>query len=79
MNHEIPEEFVTELLGGLSSGQLPTRGAKDTDDDRDDEHTGENEASIREVDENIEAPEEFSIDDMDELTKTEESAPREDE
>jgi hypothetical protein len=39
----------------------------DADDDRDDEHTKENEASIRETDENTETPEEFEIDDEDEL------------
>jgi hypothetical protein len=43
----------------------PATGTED--DDRDDEHDGENEAGVRETDENTEAPEEFEIDDEDEL------------
>lgn len=35
------------------------------DDDRDDEHEGENEAPIRETNEHTEAPEEFEVDDED--------------
>jgi hypothetical protein len=35
------------------------------DDDNDDEHEGENEAPIRETDEETEAPEEFEVDDED--------------
>jgi hypothetical protein len=46
---------------------LPTTGTQDDDDDRDDEHADENEAPIREVDEETEAPEEFEVDDEDEL------------
>jgi hypothetical protein len=79
MNQGIPEVFMLGLLGGSSSGQLSNRGAKDTDDDRDDEHTAENEASVRELDENTEAPEEFSVDDEGALPQTEEAAPRDDE
>jgi hypothetical protein len=45
----------------------PTTGTEDDDDDRDDEHEGENEAPIREVDEQTEAPDEFEVDDEDEL------------
>jgi hypothetical protein len=45
----------------------PTSGTEDNDDDRDDEHAGENEAPIREIDDQTEAPEEFEIDDEDEL------------
>jgi hypothetical protein len=40
----------------------PTTGTENDDDDRDDEHEGENEAPIREVDEQTEAPEEFEVD-----------------
>jgi len=43
----------------------PTSGTQDDDDDRDDEHAGENEASIREVNDQTEAPEEFEVDDED--------------
>jgi hypothetical protein len=45
----------------------PATGTVDDDDDRDDERAGENEASVRETDENTESPEEFEIDDEDEL------------
>ncbi len=44
----------------------PSTGTTDDDDDRDDEHASENEAPIREVDDQTEAPEEFEIDDEDE-------------
>ena len=55
-------------------GSLPSTGTQDNDDDRDDEHAGENEASIREDDENTETPEEFEIDDEDELPHHEDDA-----
>ncbi len=45
----------------------PTTGTADDDDDRDDEHEGENEAPMRGVDEQTEAPEEFEVDDEDAL------------
>jgi hypothetical protein len=45
----------------------PTTGTEDDYDDSDDEHEGENEAPIREADERTEAPEEFEVDDEDEL------------
>lgn len=45
----------------------PSSGTADDDDDRDDERAGENEAPTREVDDRTEAPEEFEIDDEDEL------------
>jgi hypothetical protein len=44
----------------------PLTGTDDDQDDRDDEHAGENEAAVREVNENVETPEEFEIDDEDE-------------
>ena len=46
---------------------FPTTGTRDDDDDRDDEHAGENEAPIRELNDQTEAPEEFEVDDEDEL------------
>jgi len=52
---------------GLILAEHSTTGTQDDDDDRDDEHAGENEAPVREVDENTEAPEEFEVDDEDEL------------
>jgi len=45
----------------------PRSGTADDDDDRDDEHAGENEAPIREVDDKTEAPEEFEVDEEDDL------------
>src|ERR1039457_6326634 len=45
----------------------PTSGTQDDDDDRDDEHAGENEAPIREADDQTEAPEEFEVDEEDEV------------
>ena len=41
-------------------------GTKDDDDDRDDEHAGENEIPVRETNEATEAPEEFEVNDEDE-------------
>lgn len=63
---EQPEEPSIEgLMSDFGLPRTPVNGTPDDDDDRDDEHSGENEASVREVDENTEAPEEFSIDDED--------------
>jgi len=45
----------------------PTTGTVDDGDDRDDERADENEAPVRETNENTEGPEEFEIDDEDEL------------
>ena len=45
----------------------PTTGTEDDDDEPEDEHEGENEAPVRETDENTEAPEEFELDDEDDL------------
>jgi hypothetical protein len=44
----------------------PTTGTIDDDDDRDDEHAGENEAPVRETSDRTETPEEFEVDDEDE-------------
>jgi hypothetical protein len=57
--------MITAHSEGFSTH--PTSGTEDNDDDRDDEHAGENEAPIREIDDQTEAPEEFEIDDEDEL------------
>ncbi len=43
----------------------PTTGTVDDDDEPEDEHDGENEASERETDDRTEAPEEFEVDDED--------------
>lgn len=58
MTIEDPE--LLELL-------VHTTGTVDDDDDPADENPNENEASIRETNEATEAPEEFEVDDEDEL------------
>lgn len=55
------------ILGRFILAEHPTSGTVDDDDDPGDEHEGENEAPVRETDENTEAPEEFEIDDEDDL------------
>jgi hypothetical protein len=67
MNFAISDAFMSGLLRDMRSARVLTSGTRDDDDDRDDEHSGENEASIRALDENIEGPEEFSVGDEDEL------------
>jgi hypothetical protein len=63
-------DLVTNVQS--ESGEpTPATGTQDDDDDRDDEHAGENEAPIREVDDQTEAPEEFEVDDEDELAHPE--------
>lgn len=66
--NQIPEEpLIDGLMQDFGVSRTPASGTPDDDDDRDDEHAGENEAPVRELDENTEAPEEFSVDDEDEL------------
>ena len=79
MKDQTPDPLVSGLLQEMASAMGHTSGTEDDDDDRDDEHPGENEASVRELDENTEAPEEFSVDDQDELTHPEDDRDREDE
>jgi hypothetical protein len=55
-----------ERIIALTSG-----GPEDSDDNRDDEHPRENEAVIREVDDQTEAPEEFKVDDEDDVVDVE--------
>ncbi len=64
------------MINAQSAGSspAPTTGTEDDDDGRDDEHEGENEAPIREVDDQIEAPEEFEVDDEDELAQPQDDA-----
>jgi hypothetical protein len=52
---------------GLILPAHPMSGTEDDDDDRDDEHAGENEAPVRAVDEGTETPEEFEVDDKDQV------------
>lgn len=58
----------------LNLQEHPTSGTEDDDDDRDDEHAGENEAAIREIDETMETREEFEVDDEDELSHDDQDA-----
>ena len=53
----------------------PNDGTDQLDDDRDDEHSNENEAPVREHDENTEAPEEFEVDEEDLLAHPEDDEP----
>ena len=46
---------------GLILPANPTSGTEDDYDDRDDEHAGENEVSVRANDEATETPEEFDV------------------
>ena len=66
-----PEVLDSRQFQGLILPTHPTSGTEDDDDDRDDEHVGENEAPGRAVDEGTEAPEEFEIDDTDNLSHLE--------
>ena len=50
-----------------------TTGTTDDNDDRDDEHDAENEAPVREHNENTETPEEFEMDDEDESGHSEDA------
>jgi hypothetical protein len=61
------EVLTSGHFQGLILPAHPTSGTQDDDDDRDDEHAGENEAPVRAVDEDIETPEEFEVDDNDKL------------
>ena len=67
MNFATSDMFMSGLLREMGSARSLTSGTRDDNDDRDDEHSGENEASVRALDENIEGPEEFSVGDDDEL------------
>jgi hypothetical protein len=78
MTSERPDIYTSGVLRELIVANYPTSGTEDDDDDRDDEHRGENEASVRELDENTEAPEEFEVDDeIDSLHPEDDGAPDE--
>jgi hypothetical protein len=62
-----PELHSSREFQGLTLPAHSTTGTDDDDDDRDDEHTSENEARVRTVDDDTEAPEEFEGDDRDQL------------
>ena len=79
MATEHAESSTSRDFQALILAEHPTTGTQDDDDDRDDEHAGENETPVREVDENTEAPEEFEVDDEDELGHREDDDVDEDE
>jgi hypothetical protein len=54
-----PELHTSRQFQGLILPAHPTSGTEDDDDNRDDEHAGENEVPVRAVDERTETPEEF--------------------
>ena len=56
---------VPATVPSLFPEQGPTTGTVDDDDEPEDEHFGENEASVRETRDDTEAPEEFERDDED--------------
>jgi hypothetical protein len=61
------KKSVTGELDDLTLAAESTTGTPDDDDARDDEHSDENEVPVGETDERTEAPEEFEVDDEDEL------------
>jgi hypothetical protein len=63
----IPAELSSQDFNALSLRGESTGVVPDSDDDRDDEHADENEIPVRETDEETEAPEEFEVDDEDDL------------
>jgi hypothetical protein len=67
MSNTHAEPAASRLFEKIILSEHPTSGTEDDDDDRDDEHASENEAPVRETDENTEAPEEFERDDEDDL------------
>jgi hypothetical protein len=54
-----PELHTSREFQGVILPAHPTSGTRDDDDNRDDEHAGENEVPVRAVDERTETPEEF--------------------
>lgn len=54
-----PELHTSRQFQGLILPARSTSGTEDDDDNRDDEHAGENEVPVRAVDEGTETPEEF--------------------
>jgi hypothetical protein len=66
MTSRVPDPLDAPEVEDLVEIAHPLTGTDDDQDDRDDEHAGENEASVREINENTETPEEFEIDDEDE-------------
>jgi hypothetical protein len=79
MTTTYPERHTSRQFQGLILRGCPTSGTEDDNDDRDDEHAGENEAPVRELAEGTETPEEFEIDERDQLGHLEEEDTEENE
>jgi len=63
-----PAQTETDMPGEIEESFRPVAaGGGPDDDDRDDERADENEIPVRETDEQTEAPEEFQLDDEDDL------------
>ena len=67
MSEHSKDPSIDILMQDIGASRHPVSGTPDDDDDRDDERPGENEAAVRERDENTEAPEEFGVDEEDGL------------
>jgi hypothetical protein len=63
---DLQEEDIAEDLG-LTQVDHPTTGTVDDEDDPSDEREDENEPPVRERSDATEAPEEFEVDDEDDL------------
>jgi hypothetical protein len=61
MTIRYPEPHTSHHFQGLILPAHPMSGTEDDYDDRNDEHAGENEASVRADDEGTETPEEFDV------------------
>lgn len=79
MTTTYPELHTPRQFQGLILRACPTSGTEDDNDDRDDEHWGENEAPVRALAEGTETPEEFEIDERDRLDRPEDEDTDEDE
>jgi len=66
-----PETHTSRQFQGLILRAHPMSGTEDDDDDRDDEHAGENEALVCAVNEGTETPEEFEMPDKGKLDHSE--------
>jgi hypothetical protein len=79
MTTTYPELHSSRQFQGLILRACPTSGTEDDNDDRDDEHEGENEAPVRALAEGMETPEEFEIDEREMSSHPEEEDTVEDE
>jgi hypothetical protein len=62
-----PELPASQQIQRMMLAAHPRSGTVDDDDNKDDEHESENEASVRKIDKDTGTTEEFEADDEDEL------------